>query len=91
MRDLAEIGRMQDLYNVGARDGYADSNDLIRSVDYMGIIIDCNQIYLDSLGYKKTGLSESAFTSTRHPEARATCMQTWRTGGRDTSARPRYG
>ena len=56
MRDLADIKRMQDLYNVGARDSYADSNDLIRSVDYMGIIIDCNQTYLDSLGYKKNGV-----------------------------------
>ena len=53
MRDLADIRRMQDLYSVGARDGYTDSDELLRSVDYMGIIIDCNQTYLDSLGYKK--------------------------------------
>ena len=53
MRVMSDIKAMQDMYNVGAREGYEDPKIMRRSVDYIGTIVDCSQSYLDNLGYTK--------------------------------------
>ena len=77
------IRRLQDLYNAGTRDGYKDSDELLRSVDYMGMIIDCNQTYLDNLDYKKdevVGISLYEHTASRSNGNLHANMENWRAG-----------
>ncbi len=83
MREVDAIEKLQRLYNVGARDGYEDHGVLRRSVDYMGIIVDCSQSYLDNLGYRKDeviGISLYEHTASRSKGNLHANMENWRVG-----------
>ena len=85
MREVSEIKELQDAYNVGARDDYEDPNVLRRSVDYQGIIVDCNQSYLDNLGYTRDeviGISLYEHTAARSKGLLNSNMENWRAGHR---------
>ncbi len=81
--EFSHIKRLQDMYNVGARDGYEDPNILRRSVDYIGTVIDCNQSYLDNMGYTKdevVGISLYEHTASRSKGNLHANMNNWRIG-----------
>ena len=78
-----EIKKMQELYSVRTRDGYEDANVMRRSVDYIGTIIDCNQSYLDNMGYTKdevVGISLYEHTAPRSRGNLHANMSNWRVG-----------
>lgn len=88
MRDVAAIKEMQDMYDVGSREDYEDPYILRRSVDYIGTIVDCNQSYLDNLGYARDeviGISLYEHTAPRSKGNLHANMENWRAGYRDTA------
>ena len=83
MREVSHIKALQNLYNVHARPDYEDSPTMRRSVSYIGVIIDCNQSYLDGLGYTKdevVGASLYEHTGVRSRGNLAANMENWRVG-----------
>ena len=81
--EFSYIKELQDLYNVGARDGYEDPNIMRRSVDYIGTVIDCSQSYLDNMGYTKdqvVGISLYEHTASRSKGNLHSNMNNWRIG-----------
>ena len=81
--EFSHIKSLQDLYNVGAREGYEDPNILRRSVDYIGTVIDCSQSYLDGMGYTKdevVGISLYEHTASRSRGNLHSNMNNWRIG-----------
>ncbi len=88
MREVSHIKDLQDMYNVHARDGYEDPDIMRRSVNYIGVIMDCNQTYLDKLGYTREetiGTSLYEHTAVRSKGNLATNMENWRAGYRTRS------
>lgn len=82
------IKKMQDLYNVKTREGYEDATVMRRSVDYIGTIIDCNQSYLDNMGYTKdevVGISLYEHTAPKSRGSLHANMNNWRVGINDTA------
>ena len=83
MREASHIRILQDLYNVHARPDYDDFTVMRRSMSYIGIIIDCNQLYLDGLGYTRDeviGASIYNHTGTRSRGNLIANMENWRAG-----------
>ena len=81
--EFSHIKKLQDLYNVGARDDYENPNTLRRSVDYIGTVIDCSQSYLDNMGYTKdevVGISLYEHTASRSRGNLHANMSNWRIG-----------
>ena len=81
--EFSYIKELQDLYNVGARDGYEDPNIMRRSVDYVGTVIDCSQSYLDNMGYTRdevVGISLYEHTASRSKGNLHSNMNNWRLG-----------
>ena len=88
MRVMSDIKAMQDMYNVGTREGYEDPKIMRRTVDYIGTIVDCSQSYLDNLGYTKdevVGISLYEHTAPRSKGNLHANMENWRHGRRDKS------
>ncbi len=86
LRDVAAIKKIQNIYNISARDDYEDPNVLRRSVDYMGTIVECSQSYLDKLGYTRDeviGISLYEHTAPRSKGNLHANMENWRAGYRD--------
>ena len=88
MREVSHIKDFQDMYSVHARDNYEDPDTMRRSINYIGVIIDCNQTYLDKLGYTREeaiGTSLYEHTAVRSKGNLATNMENWRAGYRTRS------
>ena len=86
LRDIDAIKKIQDLYNVEAREDYEDAKVLRRSVDYMGTIVACSKSYLDGLGYTRDeviGISLYEHTAARSVGNLHANMENWRAGYRD--------
>ncbi len=85
MHEVSDIKNLQDAYNVGARYNYEDHNVMRSSIDYIGIIVDCNQSYLDRLGYARDeviGISMYEHTAVRSKGHMNANMENWRAGHR---------
>ena len=85
MHEVSDIKKLQDAYNVGARDNYEDPNTMRRSVDYIGVIIDCNKTYLDRLGYTREEVIGISLYEHTAPKSRGHLnanMENWRLGHR---------
>lgn len=83
MREISHIKILQDLYDVHARPDYDDSAVMRRSVSYIGVIIDCNQSYLDGIGYERDeviGASIYSHTGARSLGNLAANMENWMAG-----------
>lgn len=88
LRDVAGIKKIQNIYKVHTRSDYEDPKILHRSVDYMGTIIECNQSYIEHLGYTKDeviGISLYEHTAQRSKGNLHANMENWRAGYRDTA------
>lgn len=88
MREISHLEEMRKMYNVSARDGYEHKSVMHRSVNYTGIIIDCNQTYLDNLGYSKEdviGVDMVLHTADRSKNNLTAHMENWRNRIRDTA------
>ena len=86
LRDLAAIKKIQNIYNIRARDNYEDPKVLRRSVDYMGTIVECSKSYLSMLGYTRDeaiGISLYEHTAPRSVGNLHANMENWRAGFRD--------
>lgn len=86
LRDMAGIKKIQNIYNISARDDYEDPHIMRRSVDYMGTIVACSQSYLNNLGYEKDeviGISLYEHTAPRSQGNLHANMENWRAGYRD--------
>ncbi len=85
MHKVSDIKKLQDAYNVSARGNYEDPNIMRRSVDYIGIIVDCNKTYLDKLGYTRDeviGISLYEHTAARSRGHLNADIENWRAGHR---------
>ncbi len=85
MFEVSDIKDLQDTYNVGVRSDYENPYVMRRSIDYQGIIVDCNQSYLDNLGYTKdevVGISLYKHTAARSKGLLKSNMENWRAGYR---------
>lgn len=86
LRDIVAIKKIQNIYNIKARNDYEDPKVLRRSVDYMGTIVECSQSYLDKLGYTRDeviGISLYEHTAYRSKGNLHANMENWRSGFRD--------
>lgn len=86
LRDISEIKWLQDLVKIKKYESlYENSPDLYRTVNYHGIIIDCNKAYLEKLGYTKDeaiGTSLLEHTSDKSISNMRVNMASWRNTGK---------
>ncbi len=88
MREISYLEEMRRLYDVSAREGYEHPHVMHRSLNYNGIIVDCNRTYLDRLGYTKeevVGVSVLHHTAPRSKGNISAHMENWRNGLYDTA------
>jgi len=85
LRDISEIKWLQDLVKIKKYESlYENSPDLYRTVNYHGIIIDCNKAYVDKLGYTKDeaiGMNLLDHTSDQSVSNMRVNMANWRNTG----------
>ena len=86
MRDISEIKWLQNLVKIKKYESiYENSPDLYRTVNYSGIIIDCNKAYADKLGFTKeesVGMNLLEHTSDKSLSAMRVNMASWRNTGK---------
>lgn len=88
MREIAHLEEMAKMYDVSSREGYEHPEILHRSVNYKGIIIDCNKTYVEKLGYTKEeviGVNLLEHTAPRSRGNISAHMENWRNGIHDTA------
>jgi len=88
IREIAHLEKMSKMYDVTSREGYEHPEILHRSVNYNGIIVDCNQTYVDRLGYTKEeviGVNLLHHTAPRSRGNISAHMENWRNGIHDTA------
>lgn len=85
LRDISEIKWLQDLVKIKKYESlYENSPDLYRTVNYHGIIIDCNKAYAEKLGYTKDetiGMNLLEHTSEKCISNMRVNMANWRNTG----------
>ena len=86
LRDISEINWLQNLVKLKKYESlYENSPDLYRTVNYNGIIIDCNKAYADKLGYTKDetiGMNLLEHTSEKSLSNMRVNMANWRNTGK---------
>jgi len=86
LRDITEIKWLQNLVKLKKYESlYENSPDLYRTVNYHGIIIDCNKAYLEKLGYSRDeaiGISLLEHTSDKSISNMRVNMASWRNTGK---------
>ena len=86
LRDISEIKWLQNLVKLKKYESlYENSPDLYRTVNYNGIIIDCNKAYLDKLGYSREesiGTNLLEHTSEKSVSTMRVNMASWRNTGK---------
>lgn len=90
MLELSEIKMLQELVKIRKYESlYENSPDLYRTVNYMGIIVDCNKSYQNKLGYTKEEIIGSNLlehTATRSISTMRINMADWRKTGSDKTS-----
>ena len=85
MIDADELDELQDLVKIRKYESlYENSSDMYRTVNYMGVIIDCNKSYRERLGYAKNeiiGTNLLVHTAQRSVERVSANMKKWRNTG----------
>jgi PAS domain S-box-containing protein len=86
LRDISEIKWLQNLVKLKKYESiYENSPDLYRTVNYSGIIIDCNKAYADKLGFTKEesiGANLLEHTSEKSQSIMRVNMASWRNTGK---------
>ncbi len=86
MLDISEIKALQNLVKVRKYESlYENSPDLYRTVNYKGIIIDCNKAYQTALGYSRDeiiGTDLIEHTAEKSRADMAANMEHWRETGK---------
>ena len=86
LRDITEIKWLQNLVKLKKYESlYENSPDLYRTVNYHGIIIDCNKAYLEKLGYTRDetiGINLLEHTSEKSLSKMRVNMASWRNTGK---------
>jgi len=90
LRDTSELKTLQDLVKLRKYESlYEESPDLYRTVNYQGIIIDCNRSYENKLGYTREeiiGINLLEHTSSKSTSAMRVNMASWRNTGKGKTA-----
>ena len=86
LRDISEIKCLQNLVKIKKYESlYENSPDLYRTVNFHGIIIDCNKAYLEKLGFAKeeaVGTNLLEHTSDKSISSLRVNMASWRNTGK---------
>ena len=86
LRDISELKELQALVKLRKYESlYEESPDMYRTVNYQGIIIDCNRSYENKLGYTKEeiiGINLLEHTSSKSTSAMRVNMASWRNTGK---------
>ena len=90
LRDMDELKSLQKLVKIRKYESlYENSPDLYRTVNYKGIIVDCNKAYLNKLGYDKDevlGISLLQHTADRSTATIRANMANWRITGKSSTS-----
>ncbi len=90
LRDISELKTLQDLVKLRKYESlYENSPDMYRTVNYRGIIIDCNKAYEDRIGYTKEeiiGTNLLEHTASKSISNMRVNMASWRNTGKGTTS-----